>query len=158
MLLRLVLPLLVLLAPAPALAGGSHGDLRIYSKKGAAFADVAADIEDAIVNRGYVIDHKGFIGDMLARTGPDTGAGGSPYVDARYFSFCSAALSGRMMNADPRNIGYCPYVVFVYELKSAPGTVHAGYRKLHEAGPDASEKAIEAINAMLDGLVREAAE
>ncbi|MEC9367628.1 MAG: DUF302 domain-containing protein, partial [Pseudomonadota bacterium] len=112
------------------------------------------DVEDAIVNRGLVVDHNGKIGAMLERTAKDTGSAGSPYADAQYFVFCSASLSARMMAADPRNIGYCPYIVFVYELKSAPGTVQVGYRELKETGSDASGAAIAAINKMLDELVR----
>lgn len=156
MTLRLMSVLIAaLMFAVPASASDSHGDVQLYGRK-AAFADVRDELEDAIINRGYVIEHNGFIGDMLARTAKDTGAGGSPYADAQYFVFCSATLSARMMNADPRNIGYCPYVVFVYELASEPGMVHAGYRKLNRTGSDASEEAIEAINAMLDELVREA--
>ena len=41
----------------------------------AAFEDVRFDLENAIVNRGLVIDYVSHIGTMLERTGEDVGFG-----------------------------------------------------------------------------------
>lgn len=116
----------------------------------APFADVAADISDAIINRGYVVDHHGLIGEMLERTAADVGAAKVIYRDAEFFQFCSAVLSRKMMEEDLTNIAFCPYVIFVYEAEEKPGTVTVGFRRL----PDGNGR--DEINAMLDEIAREA--
>lgn len=117
----------------------------------APFADVAADVSDAIINRGYVVDHHGLIGEMLERTAADVGAAKVLYRDAEFFQFCSAVLSRKMMEEDLTNIAFCPYVIFVYEAEEKPGTVTVGFRRL----PDGNGR--DEINAMLDEIAREAA-
>jgi len=72
------------------------------------FADVVADLEDAVVNRGYVIDYRGRIGDMLARTANDVGARRPALSCGAFVQFCSATLSRKAMEADITNIAYCP--------------------------------------------------
>ena len=79
------------------------------------FEDVAQQVEDAIINRGFAIDYHGFIGDMLKRTAADVGAKKKLYNDAEFFTFCSAVVSRDVMEADAADIAFCPYVVFVYE-------------------------------------------
>lgn len=123
----------------------------------APFEDVRFDLEGAIVNRGLVIDYTSHIGDMLARTAADVGASKDVFVNAQSMLFCSAVLSRKAMEADPANIAYCPYTVFVYETPDAPGTVTVGFRRLAETGSDASKAAIGEVNALLDEIVREAA-
>jgi hypothetical protein len=116
----------------------------------APFADVVADLEDAIVNRGYVIDYHGHIGDMLSRTAGDVGASKALYKGAEFVQFCSATLSRAAMEVDLANIGFCPYVLFAYEAETAPGTVIVGFRRL----PDG--KGRDAVNELLDEIVKEA--
>lgn len=116
-----------------------------------AFADVAADLEDAIINRGYVVDYHGLIGDMLKRTAADVGSSVALYKDAEFFQFCSAVVSRTAMEADIENIAFCPYVLFVYEPEAAPGSVTVGFRRLPD-GPGRDE-----VNILLDGIAREAA-
>lgn len=118
----------------------------------AAFADVATGIENAIVNRGYAIDYHGFIGDMLKRTASDVDAGKALYKDAEFFTFCSAVVSRKVMEADIGDIAYCPYVVFVYEAEANPGTVVVGHRLL----PAGGER--DQVNVLLDEIVTSAAE
>lgn len=124
----------------------------------AEFADVTQDVQDAIINRGLRIDHRGHLGDMLKRTGKDVGSTKPLYRHAEYFVFCSANLSRKMMEADPRNIRFCPFVVFVYELAGAPGTIHVGYRRPAPEGSTGSRDALAAIDKLLDGIAREATE
>lgn len=117
----------------------------------APFSDVAADLEDAIVNRGYVVDHHGYIGDMLKRTAQDVGAEKPLYREAEYLQFCSAVVSRAAMEADIGNIAYCPYILFVYEAEASPGKVNVGFRRLPEG------KGRDAVNVLLDEIAQEAA-
>ncbi len=135
-----------------AVAQDNH--LAIVSKP-AKFEDVRQDIGDAIVNAGLVVDFNGHIGKMLERTAGAVGAAKPLYTNAEYFTFCAAALSRAAMEADPANIGYCPYVVFVYERVDQPGRVHAGYRRPAGGGSAASKAALAAIDALLEKIVKE---
>ena len=137
-----------LLLSVPAFAGG---DVETRSSK-SAFGDVAQAVEDASVNRGYKIDYHGFIGDMLERTAGDVGATKKIYSDAEFFTFCSAVVSRKVMEADAGDIAYCPYVVFVYEAADMPGDVTLGFRRLPEGG------ARDEVNTLLSDIVKEASE
>lgn len=143
-------------ALAVAAAPAAAQDLKTFTKK-ASFEDVKFDLTNAITNRGLVIDFTGNVGAMLARTGKDVGSTKPLYRHAEYVSFCSAALSRQMMEADVRNAGFCPYVIFLYETAAKPGEVVVGYRRLPATGTDASKKALAAIDALLDGITKEAA-
>ena len=123
----------------------------------APFEDVRFDVENAIINRGLVIDYVSHIGEMLARTGADVGSGEEVFTRAEAMLFCSAALSRAAMEADAGNIAFCPYSVFLYETPDAPGKVTVGFRRLPETGTDASGKALAAVNELLSGIVREVA-
>jgi uncharacterized protein (DUF302 family) len=127
-----------------------------YAVEGA-FADVRQDLADAIINRGYVIDYEAKIGDMLKRTAGDVGAEKTLYANAEAMQFCSAVVSRRAMEADPANIAFCPYVLFVYERADQSGTVNVGFRQMPEGGSDASREALAAVNTLLDEIAREAA-
>ena len=129
-------------------------DVKSYTVSGS-FDDVAFDVETAIVGAGLKIDKKGDVSGMLKRTGADVGASKEIYEGATYFSFCSAVHSRKMMEADAANVGYCPYIVFVYETKAAPGEVVVGYRKLAGGGTsEAGKAALNEVDAWLDGIVR----
>ncbi len=143
--------------PAERVRAEPGGDMKIVAVEGT-FEDVAEYVADAIVNRGLVIDYRGYIGRMLQRTGTDAGSAKPIYRDAQFFQFCSAVFSRRTMEADPRNIAYCPYVVFVYELATKPGTVHVGYRRPERDGAAESRKALAAVETLLHAIVREATE
>ncbi|MCR4268610.1 DUF302 domain-containing protein [Nitratireductor sp. ZSWI3] len=115
------------------------------------FEDVALGVSDGIVNRGYVVDYHGLIGQMLERTAADVGASKALYRNAEFFQFCSAVLSRQVMEQDIGNIAYCPYIVFVYETEEQPGTVQVGFRHLPEGGGR------DKVNELLDEIAREAA-
>jgi uncharacterized protein (DUF302 family) len=143
------------LAGGPVLAQGAAGQyVTLYSVEGD-FEDLRLDLQDAIINRGLVIDYEAFVGDMLNRTAEDVGAEERIYTRADTLQFCSAILSRRTMEADPVNLAFCPYIVFIYEEADAEGTVHVGYRRLPEAGDEESRAALFEVNALLDEIVRD---
>ena len=117
----------------------------------APFAEVIGDLEDAVVNRGYVVDYRGRIGEMLKRTADDVGASKPLYREAEFMHFCSAVMSRAAMEADIGNIAYCPWGLFAYESEAKAGEVVVGFRTLPD-GPGRDE-----INALLDEIAREAA-
>jgi len=114
------------------------------------FEEVVFGVETAILDRGLVIDYVSHVGEMLNRTAADVGATAQVFSRAEAYLFCSAVLSRKMMEADPENIGHCPYSVFLYELAGAPGEVTVGYRNM----PEGEMKEVEAL---LDAIAREAA-
>lgn len=133
-------------------AANAAGDDVATVKSDAAFADVVSGIENAIINRGFKVDYHGFIGDMLKRTATDVDAGKALYKDAEFFTFCSAVVSRKVMEADIGDIAYCPYVVFAYETEENPGDVTVGFRKLPEGGER------DAVNTLLTDIINDAAD
>lgn len=132
-------------------AGAARADELVTTyETDAPFADVVADIQDAIVNRGFVVDYHGRIGEMLKRTAGDVGAAKHLYKGAEFMQFCSAVVSRSVMEADIGNIAYCPYIVFAYEAEEAPGKVVVGYRRLPKGGGR------DQVNDLLDGIAKEA--
>jgi len=140
----------------PAAGQEAADGITVYQLE-ASFEDVRFDLENAIVNRGLVIDYVSHIGAMLNRTAEDVGGEVKVFTEAQSMLFCSADLSRKAMEADPVNIAYCPYTVFVYEQPDTPGQVSVGYRKLAETGSDASKAALAAVNGLLDDITREVA-
>jgi hypothetical protein len=116
----------------------------VLSAKGR-YEDVRDEVRLAIEQRGLVVDHESHIGAMLERTGKDIGSARRIYLGAQAFSFCSALLSRRTMEADPSNIAYCPYALVVYELLRQPGIIHVAFQRSH---PD--------VDQLLEAIAREA--
>ena len=142
--------------PSPPPAAPEY--VKRYMTKGN-FEDVKQDIVIAITNRGMVVDHTSHIGKMLDRTGKDLGMTKIIYGEdqAQAFSFCSAVVSRKTMEADPHNIAFCPYTIVVYATKEEPNKIHVAYqRPLREGGSDASKASLKVVDDMLDGIVREA--
>lgn len=138
------------LAAAFAMPAAAQDDVTLYQAD-MPFEDVASSVEEAIINRGYVVDYRGYIGEMLQRTAEDVGAKEQLYRNAEFFQFCSAVLSRQVMEENVGNIAYCPYIVFVYETEAEAGTVNVGYRHL-PAGEGRDR-----VNELLDEIAREAA-
>jgi uncharacterized protein (DUF302 family) len=127
-----------------------------YSKR-AKFDDVRDDLKAAIEGKGLVIDYQSYVNRMLERTGKDVGSARKLYADAQAFVFCSALLSRKTMEADPANAAHCPYSIMVYATAQDPGTVHVAYRRpWRPDGSAASKAALKAVEALLDGIAREA--
>ena len=114
------------------------------------FDEVAAAVENAIVNAGLVIDHRSFVGDMLARTKADVGGSKDLFTKADVFTFCSAKVSREVMERDLATLQFCPYGIFVYETPDNPGTVTIGHQ-------DYADQGAPEINALLEPIVKEAA-
>lgn len=113
------------------------------------FDDVVFGLENAILDAGLVIDSVSHVGAMLARTKEDVGSEIDLYPHADVYSFCSAALSRKVMEADPANIRFCPYDIFVAVMPDSPDQVTIGY----ETYPEGAMKEVEAL---LDSLARAA--
>lgn len=149
---------LLALSATTTQADGVRG-FQAYETKGA-FSDVLSDLKDAIINRGLVIDYTGQLNKMLKRTSKTVGSvtesgSATPYLEAQFMQFCSAKLSHEVISANPQNIAVCPYVVFIYELKTAPGKVHVGYRRPITGPSKRSRKALAKIDALLNDIVKE---
>lgn len=140
-----------------ALAAGGDDPLRTKTiERG--YADVRVDLQNAIINQGLTIDYNGKLGDMLKRTAKDVGAKGDLYVDAEYFTFCSSRLSRKMMDADPLNMGLCPYMMFLFERIGDGGKVTVGYKEMPMRGDNGSQESLKEINALLQAILEEATE
>lgn len=124
-----------------ALAEGST----VYPFDGA-FEDATFSVESAIIGKGLVIDYVSHTGNMLNRTGNDVGSNVELFTEADIFVFCSASLSREVMEADPMNIAYCPYGVFVAERA---GEVMIGYRNYPEGE-------MQKVQSLLDDIVQDA--
>ena len=130
------------LVASPALAQQAT----VYDYDGS-FDDATFGVESAIVGRGLVIDWTSHVGEMLERTRADVGSDVVIYDNADIFMFCSVTLSRKVMEADPANIAYCPYGVFVTDKD---GKVQVGYRNQPEG-------VMQDVQALLDDIGREAA-
>lgn len=147
--------LLVVGGVLPVAAVGSESIFTVDVEED--FDNVRVDIESAIANSGFVIDFHSKIGEMLDRTATDVGSTNPVYKRAETWQFCSSILSRKMVEVNPVNIAFCPYIIFAYETVDKPGTVVVGYRK-HEAEDDASEKILSEIDDHLESIVKEVAE
>lgn len=114
------------------------------------FDDVVFGLENAVMGQGLVIDSVSHTGEMLERTRDAVGSDVTIFLQADIFSFCSAALSRKVMEADPMNVQFCPYDIFVLQFPDSPDQTTIGYRQY----PDGPMKEVEAL---LDTIAREAA-
>lgn len=146
--------LLVGMSPV-ALADGSH--MTVLTKKGS-FSEVRDALEMAITGRGFVINNVSHIGDMLERTGKDLGGGKQIFLKAEALEFCSATVSRQMMESDPDNIVFCPYIIAIYVVPAKPGEVRVAYRNTQLVGTPASQKSLKAVNELLNSIIKEAVE
>lgn len=122
-------------------------DVKSYPFDGE-FEEALFGIENAIINRGLTIDYVSHVGEMLERTRADIGSDVVLFTNAQVFLFCSAVISRKVMEADPMNIGHCPYGVFAAETNDG---IEIGYRRY----PDGIMQEVEAL---LDAIAQEAAE
>ena len=100
------------------------------------FDDATFAVESAIVGQGLVIDYVSHVGEMLNRTGADVGSDKMIFSQADIFLFCSAVVSRQVMEADPMNITYCPYGIFIMETDDGVTVGHKDY-------PEGSMQAVE---------------
>ncbi|MEQ9037739.1 MAG: DUF302 domain-containing protein [Silicimonas sp.] len=112
------------------------------------FEDATFAIESAIVGKGLVIDYVSHVGEMLNRTGADVGSETKLFDNADIFMFCSAVVSREVMEADPANIVYCPYGIYVAERE---GAVTIGHRDYPDGPMDKVEMLLKEIVAEAGG-------
>lgn len=137
------------LSTAPALAAGVvSADVVSYDTE-QSFDDVVFGLENAIIDAGLVVDHVSHVGEMLERTRADVGSDVVLFDQADVYSFCSAKLSRQVMEADPMNIRFCPYDIFVMVRHDTPETTTIGFRAFPEGE-------MQVIHDLLDGLARAA--
>lgn len=150
---QVILASLVMILPVHAFAADS-----IYKRTVTGnFDEIRIDIENAILNRGFVIDFHARVGDMLNRTAPDTGDSQMVYTAADSWQFCSAALSRKMVEVNAINIAYCPYIVFAYATVDNPNNIVVGFRR-HDSSDPATAEVLKEINTLLGGIVDETVE
>ena len=132
------------------------GDYMAVSIKNGNFDDIRDAVEMAITDRGMVVNNVSHVGEMLERTGRDLGATKQIFLKAEVLEFCSAVVSRKMMEANPDNIVFCPYLISIYVVPEKPGEVRVAYRKPQIAGSPESQKALKAVDELLSGIVRDA--
>jgi len=135
------------------LADGAH--MSVYTKQGT-FAEVKEAVEMAITGQKFVINNVSHVGNMLERTGKDLGGGKQVFLQAEALEFCSATVSRKMMEADPDNIVFCPYIISIYVLPSKPGEVRVAFRKTQMVGSKQSQNALKDVNVLLAEIIQEA--
>jgi len=141
---KFALALIAALMTTPATAG----DIAVTYDYDGAFEDATFSVENTIIGRGLVIDYVSHTGEMLNRTAADVGSETRIFDAAEIFMFCSAVLSRKMMEANPMNIAFCPYSIFVADQN---GSVVIGYRTYPEGD-------MQEVQALLDSIAREATE
>ena len=129
--------------------GAWAGDDVITYETSDTFDDVTFALENAIIGQGLVIDSVSHTGEMLERTKADVGSDVTLFTEAQIFSFCSASLSRKVMEADFMNIRFCPYDIFVYVRPDAPDTTVVGFRTFPEG-------AMKEVEALLDEIAQSA--
>ncbi len=134
------------LAIAAALPAGAGEGYVTYAYEGT-FEEASSSVENAIIGAGLKVDYVSHVGEMLARTGADVGDDTLLFDHAQAFLFCSAVLSRKVMAADPMNIAFCPFGIFVADRG---GKVVIGYRTYPD-GP------MQEVQALLDAIASEAA-
>lgn len=149
-----ILALLLAWIAAPAVLAGDDPVVRYSTRDD--FNSVRENLELAITERGMVISGVSHVGEMLERTGKDLGAARQIYRKAEILEFCSAALSRRMMEADPHNIVSCPFSIAVYVLPQEPDTVHLAYRRPVSSASEKSKEAAQAVEDLLKSIIQDA--
>lgn len=134
-------------------AQAASPEIVVRSAKGE-FKEVKERVLHAIENRGLVLNYTARIGAMLERTGKDIGAARRVYNDAELLEFCSAKVSRDTMEADPRNIAFCPYGIAIYTLPKEKGRVYVAYRRTDASGQSA--RSLAAVDKLLADIVAEA--
>jgi len=132
------------------------GDYMVVFTKAGSFDDVRDAVEMAITDRGMVVNNVSHVGEMLERTGKDLGETRQIFLKAEVLEFCSAVISRRMMEPDPDNIVFCPYVISIYVVPEKPNEVRVAYRKPQIVGSPDSQKALNAVDELLSSIVKEA--
>ncbi|CUH65149.1 hypothetical protein TG4357_01684 [Thalassovita gelatinovora] len=141
-------PFILAAALAAAAATTAFADGMVSYSTEDSFEDVVFGLENAILDQGLVIDAVSHVGEMLERTRADVGSNVTIFTHADVYSFCSANLSRKVMEADPMNIRFCPYDIFV-AVQPDTGKTTIGYREFPD-GP------MQEVQALVDTITRAA--
>ncbi|WP_417247806.1 DUF302 domain-containing protein [Celeribacter sp.] len=133
-------------ALALSAASAHANDAAITFDYDGSFDDATFALEDAIISKGLVIDHRSHTGEMLERTRADVGSDVVLFDAADVFLFCSATISRQVMEADPDNIVYCPYSIYVTDRE---GKVTIGF-------PDYPDGSMQPVEDLLTEIVESA--
>ncbi len=130
-------------------------EYKFYKFEGS-YDEVRVDLDYAITGQGIKINAISHISKMLVRTGKDIGRTKKIYEHAEAVQFCSATLSRNMMEADPANIVFCPYIIYIFSLPHEKNTVYVGYRKPPKLTSIASRKAVAAVVKTYEDIIADA--
>lgn len=122
------------------------------------FEEVRDNVVSAVINRGLVINNISRVGEMLERTGRGLDDYQRIFLRAEILEFCSAGVSRANMKADPHIIVFCPYGIAIYVLPGEPGNVYISYRKPIGGASPSEQKAMHALEKLMDDIVQEAIE
>lgn len=129
-----------------------HG-LMVYEVEGS-FESARDDVVDIIKARGMVISYIAHAKNMLDRTADAIGVSTPAYkTGAEIILFCKSDISHKLTQANPHNIGICPYAISVYDIQDAEDKVFFNYRK-----PPAGIEQSAEIADMLKSIVEEVIE
>lgn len=122
------------------------------------FETISSFLKSSIEEEGLTIANTGSVAEMMART--QDAVEGAPLVFAHgeIYQFCSAKLGARLFALDPSNIGACPLSVFLYQLKGESGRVVLGYRLPPSKMMGPSGPVFEEVRALLERIIKRAAE
>lgn len=112
------------------------------------------NLADAILAQGLIISNRLHVSDMLERTAAAVGVTGRVYDSAESLTFCSAAITHRMLALDPRNIVNCPFTIAVYVAAAEPDQVYLAFQR-----PDFVGDAVDVNRAafeLMDTIVQDA--
>jgi len=136
----------------PLVSSASDQGIQIKTVDGS-YEEVFQTLQDAVIDRGLVIDYVGHVDKMLERTAAVAGKEGTPYLHARYFQFCSAPLTHEAVSADVSNLAVCPLIVFAFETKAAPGKISVGFRELGMSTSSGSRADTAKLNSLLQSVI-----
>ncbi|GAB6043245.1 DUF302 domain-containing protein [Endothiovibrio diazotrophicus] len=122
------------------------------------YEDARDNLQLAITGRGLVVRSVSQVGEMLERTGEDLGDTRKIYGKAEVFEFCSAVFSRKMMEADERNIAFCPFTIALYTLPAEPDKVYVSFRRPAVLASPSSADALREVEDLLRGIARQALE
>jgi uncharacterized protein (DUF302 family) len=130
-------------------APGAAPDIVSYETR-LGFDEVVFALENALIGQGLEVEGQTHMGTLLAQAGESTGTV-PVFRHAEVFSFCSAMLALRMVAADPLNLVYCPYTIFVAVRLDTPEITTVGYRGLPDGPLDEVERLLDTIALIAAG-------
>jgi uncharacterized protein (DUF302 family) len=113
------------------------------------FETVMQDLQAAIEGQGFYVNNIVHMDKMMERTGKGLGMEKQIFLRAESIEFCSAILSRRMTEEDPRRIVNCPFNISVYVLPSKPDVTHIVHRRVTLGDPS---PVMEEVQRMLESL------